>query len=332
MNSLKKVILISAGDPASISTEITIKAIENSKIIKNIRPIVISSSNLIEDCKKNINSNIKLNEIKDKVNFSDYKENNLNIIPINLFEEIIFGKPNTKYASFIKNSIIDCVRIKTNSIASAIVTNPINKEIMYQSGFNFQGHTDFLASLSQYKKIPVMMLVTNGLKTIPLTIHVPIKNIPKLITKSLIEHSINIAKESLISLFNISKPRILVTGLNPHAGESGHLGREEIEVIQPVLTEFQKQGMNLIGPLPADTLFSSSSLDKADAVLSMYHDQGLPVLKFKGFGKATNITLGLPIIRTSVDHGTALDKAGTGEVDIGCLYQAIATAKAMIKK
>jgi 4-hydroxy-L-threonine phosphate dehydrogenase PdxA len=127
MNSLKKVILISAGDPASISTEITIKAIENSKIIKSIRPIVISSPNLIEDCKNNINSNIKLNKIKDKVNFSDYKENHLNIIPINLFEEIIFGKPNTKYASFIKKSIVDCVRIKMNSIASAIVTNPINK-------------------------------------------------------------------------------------------------------------------------------------------------------------------------------------------------------------
>ena len=330
MNSLKKVILISAGDPASISTEITIKAIENSKIIKNIRPIVISSLNLIEDCKKNINSNIKLNEIKDKVNFSDYKENNLNIIPINLFEEIIFGKPNTKYASFIKNSIVDCVRIKMNSIASAIVTNPINKEIMYQSGFNFQGHTDFLASLSQYKKKPVMMLVTNGLKTIPLTIHVPIKNIPKLITKSLIEHSIDVAKESLISLFNISKPRILVTGLNPHAGENGDIGNEEKKIIIPAINKAKKKyDCFLEGPVSADTAFSSKKRNDYDVAICMYHDQALIPIKTLDFFNGVNVTLGLDFIRTSPDHGTAFDIAGKNIANPDSLIAAINLAYQM---
>ncbi len=330
MNSLKKVILISAGDPASISSEITIKAIENSKIIKNIRPIVISSLNLIEDCKKNINSNIKLNEIKDKVNFSDYKENNLNIIPINLFEEIFFGKPNTKYASFIKKSIVDCVRIKMNSIASAIVTNPINKEIMYQSGFNFQGHTDFLASLSQYKKIPVMMLVTNGLKTIPLTIHVPIKNISKLITKSRIEHSINIAKESLISLFNISKPRILVTGLNPHAGENGDIGNEEKKIIIPAINKAKKKNdCFLEGPVSADTAFSSKKRKDYDVAICMYHDQALIPIKTLDFFNGVNVTLGLDFIRTSPDHGTAFDIAGKNIANPDSLIAAINLAYQM---
>ena len=174
-------------------------------------------------------------------------------------------------------------------------------------------------------------LATDDLRVALATTHIPLSKVPNAITKSLLRDVIRILHSDLQKRFYIKNPMILVSGLNPHAGEDGHLGREEIEIIQPVLSEFQNQGMNLIGPLPADTLFSSSLQDKADAVLSMYHDQGLPVLKFKGFGKATNITLGLPIIRTSDDHGTALDKAGTGDVDFGSLYEAFATAKTMIK-
>ena len=186
MKAAKEVILTTAGDPASISTEITMKAIESHRISKNINLVVITDPKLVEECKKLLNSNIKINEIKDKIKFSDYKENCFNIIPIKLNNVVEYGKPDIRNFSFTKFSIIRTIEIHNNSIASAIVTNPINKYIMYKSGFDFEGHTDFLGSLSIKKKNPVMMLVTNGLKTLPLTIHVPLKKVTELITKELI--------------------------------------------------------------------------------------------------------------------------------------------------
>ena len=171
-----------------------------------------------------------------------------------------------------------------------------------------------------------MMLATEGLRVALATTHLPLKKVPGAITKELLKRIIEILHGDLQTKFGIENPTILVCGLNPHAGEGGHLGKEEIDTIEPVLRQLQSVGMDLIGPLPADTLFTARYLDHADAVLAMYHDQGLPVLKFKGFGNASNITLGLPIIRTSVDHGTALDLAGTGQVNVGSLYYAIDTA------
>ncbi len=330
MKPFKKVILISAGDPASISTEITIKAIEGSKIDHNIKPIIISDPQLIEDCKKIINSNIKINEIEDKIKFSDFKKDHLNIISLNLPHKITFGKPQYKYASFIKNSIISCIEIERRSIATGIVTNPINKNIMHKSGFNFQGHTDFLASLSQYKKIPIMMLVTNELKTIPLTIHVPIKNVPKLISKDLIKLTINIAKESLTSLFNVSKPRIIVTGLNPHAGENGDIGDEEKSIIIPAINEVkQKKDCFLEGPVSADTVFSSRKRNDYDVAICMYHDQALIPIKTLDFFNGVNVTLGLDFIRTSPDHGTGFDIAGKNIANPDSLIAAINLAYEM---
>ena len=229
MKAAKEVILITAGDPASISTEITIKAIESHRISKNINLVAITDPKLVEECKKLINSNIKINEIKDKIKFSDYKENCFNIIPIKLNNRVEYGKPDIENFSFTKFSIIKTIEIHNNSIASAIVTNPINKYIMYKSGFDFEGHTDFLGSLSIKKKNPVMMLVTNGLKTLPLTIHVPLKKVTELITKELINTKIKIAVDDLKTFFDIKKPSIIVTGLNPHAGENGDLGDEEIK-------------------------------------------------------------------------------------------------------
>ena len=330
MKPLKRVILISSGDPASVSTEITIKAIESSKINENIRPIIVSDPQLFEDCKKIINSKIKINEIQDKVKFSDFKKNHLNIISIKLSEKIILGKPHPKYASFIKKSIITCVETERRSIANAIVTNPISKNIMHQSGFNFQGHTDFLASLSQYKKNPIMMLVINELKTIPLTIHVPIKNVPKLISKDLIELTINIAKESLISLFNISKPRIIVTGLNPHAGENGDIGSEEKRIIIPAVNEAKKkQDCILEGPVSADAAFSSKKRTDYDLAICMYHDQALIPIKTLDFFNGVNVTLGLDFIRTSPDHGTGFDIAGKNIASPDSLIAAVNLAYQM---
>ncbi len=327
---MTKVILISAGDPNSISTEITIKAIQHSKMNKNVKPVVVSNSKIIEDCKKIIGSKIQLNEIKDKVNFSDFKENFLNILSIKLPDDNTFGNRNTKYASFIKDSIITCVRTEMNSVASAIVTNPISKNMMHRSGFNFQGHTDFLASLSKYKKHPVMMLVIKDLRTIPLTVHVPLKNVPELISKNLLELTISIAKESLVSLFNISKPRIIITGLNPHAGENGDIGDEEKKIIIPAINESKKkQNCFLEGPISADTAFSSEKRKIYDVAICMYHDQALIPIKTLDFFNGVNVTLGLDFIRTSPDHGTGFDIAGKNIANPDSLIAAINLAYEM---
>ncbi|MDC1023041.1 4-hydroxythreonine-4-phosphate dehydrogenase PdxA [Alphaproteobacteria bacterium] len=195
-------------------------------------PVVITDPRIINDYSK---IEVSINEIKDELSFQDYKKNHINIIPIKVFKKPTLGKPSIKNVDFIINSIHKCVEIQMASIASAIVTNPIHKKTMYDSGFNYSGHTEFLASLSINKKQPVMMLVGPNLKTIPLTIHIPLKKVSKLISKELIVYTINIAKEHLISYFGIAKPRIIVTGLNPHAGEGGDIGTEEKKIIIPAI-------------------------------------------------------------------------------------------------
>jgi len=211
---------------------------------------------------------------------------------------------------------------------SAMVTGPVNKAVINDGGFSFSGHTEYIAEKTQ-AKLPVMMLATEGLRVALVTTHLPLKDVAAAITKELVIDVCQIVWKDLQVKFGLTLPRILLCGLNPHAGENGYLGREEIEVIQPALDDLESKGITVKGPYPADTLFQEKYLDDADAVIAMYHDQGLPVLKFKGFGKAANITLGLPIIRTSVDHGTAYDLAGKGKADIGSLLTAIDVARQM---
>ena len=330
MKVAKEVILITAGDPASISTEITIKAIESHSISKNINLVAITDPKLVEESKKLINSNIKINVIKDTIKFSDYKEYCFNIIPIKLNNKIEYGKPDIENFSFTKFSIIRTIQIHNNSIASAIVTNPINKHIMYKSGFDFEGHTDFLGSLSLKKKNPVMMLVTNGLKTLPLTIHVPLKKVAELITKELINTKIKIAVDDLKTLFDIKKPSIIVTGLNPHAGENGDLGDEEIRIIKPAIDELKKlNNLSITGPISADIAFSPSKRCHYDLAVCMYHDQALIPIKTLDFYNGVNVTLGLDFIRTSPDHGTAFDIAGKNLANPESLISAINLAYEM---
>ena len=213
---------------------------------------------------------------------------------------------------------------KTN-LFDAMVTAPVHKGVINDAGIAFSGHTEFLAELTNTEQV-VMMLVGGGMRVALATTHLPLKDVPQAITQSSLETTIRILHHDLVTKFGIKNPRILVAGLNPHAGEDGYLGREEIEIINPVLDKLRTEGMNLVGALPADTLFAKHHLSKADAVLAMYHDQGLPVLKHASFGEGVNVTLGLPIIRTSVDHGTALDLAGTGNIEIGSLLAAIELA------
>jgi 4-hydroxythreonine-4-phosphate dehydrogenase len=212
----------------------------------------------------------------------------------------------------------------------ALVTAPLHKGIINESGIPFSGHTEYLATLSG-GVTPVMVLATGGLRVALVTTHLPLTDVPAAITPTRLTHTLKILHAGLVRDFAIAAPRILVLGLNPHAGESGYLGREEIDVITPVLDALREAGLRLEGPLPADTAFVPARLAQADAVLAMYHDQGLPVLKHAGFGHAVNITLGLPIVRTSVDHGTALDLAGTGRADPTSLEAAIAQAETLFK-
>jgi 4-hydroxythreonine-4-phosphate dehydrogenase len=206
----------------------------------------------------------------------------------------------------------------------------VHKGIINDAGIPFTGHTEFLAEKTHTPKV-VMMLATEGLRVALATTHLPLSQVPAQITRAGLTETIDILHTDLQRKFGLQTPRILVCGLNPHAGENGHLGMEEIQVIEPVVAQLRGLGMHIEGPLPADTLFTPKYLKRCDAVLAMYHDQGLPVLKYIGFGKAVNITLGLPIIRTSVDHGTALDLAGTGLASTGSLIAAITTATCMAK-
>ncbi len=216
-----------------------------------------------------------------------------------------------------------------NGEFAALITGPVHKGIINDAGVPFTGHTEFFEQRSASEKV-VMMLATEELKVALATTHLPLRDVADAITPELLEQVITILNGTLQSRFGIEQPRILVCGLNPHAGEGGHMGHEEIEVISPLLDKLRAQGMTLLGPLPADTLFQPKYLDNADAVLAMYHDQGLPVLKYQGFGRAVNITLGLPFIRTSVDHGTALELAGKGTADVGSFVTALNLAIKMI--
>ncbi len=213
---------------------------------------------------------------------------------------------------------------------SGMVTAPVHKGVINDAGIPFTGHTEFLAAQTGADHV-VMMLVGAGMRVALATTHLPLKDVPAAITAPLLENVLNILRRDLQCRFGITQPRVLVAGLNPHAGEGGHLGREEIEIMIPVLDRLRAKGFDVSAPLPADTLFTPQKLAQCDCVLAMYHDQGLPVLKHASFGQGANITLGLPIIRTSVDHGTALELAGSGQADSGSLLEAIRIAAQMVR-
>lgn len=226
-------------------------------------------------------------------------------------------------------AVLECLDIAAQGCLqgrfNAMVTAPLHKAIINQAGISFSGHTEYLAQLCQVEK-PVMMLAAEGLRVALVTTHLPLHAVATAITETELTHTLEIVHHELQTRFHRPRAHIKVCGLNPHAGEGGHIGREEIDIIIPVLEKLKQQGLNLSGPWPADTLLTETGIADADAVVAMYHDQGLPVLKYKGFNSAVNITLGLPIIRTSVDHGTALDLAGTRKMHTGSLQVAIDTA------
>ena len=244
-----------------------------------------------------------------------------------LMSDVHSGVLNTGNAQYVLNTLDIAADGCANNVFDAMVTAPVHKGVINDAGIPFTGHTEYLAEKSASK--PVMLLAADKFRVALATTHLPLSEVSAAITEAGISAVLHVLHEELQTRFAVRNPVILVCGLNPHAGEDGHLGREELDIIIPCLEKLRAKGMNLIGPLPADTLFTPHHLNDADAVLAMYHDQGLPVLKYAGFGSSVNITLGLPIIRTSVDHGTALDKAGTGNIESGSLSAALQLALQM---
>ena len=315
-----KPVAITCGEPAGIGVDLLIEIAQEAL---SSPVVVIADPEVILQRADKLSLPIKLAEYTDASSVSSAGE--LCVLPVNCRAPVIAGQLDRRNAEYI----LETLRLATAGCQSgqfsAMVTAPLHKGIINDAGVSFSGHTEYLAALTN-TPLPVMMLASDAMRVALVTTHLPLNAVSQAITAERLRQTLYILHQDLRHTFNIADPRIHVCGLNPHAGESGHLGREEIDVIEPVLEQLRSEGMKLYGPLPADTLFTPKYLDNSDAVLAMYHDQGLPVLKYSGFGNAINITLGLPIIRTSVDHGTALDLAGTGLADSGSLRKALAIA------
>ena len=317
-------IVLTSGEPAGIGPDLCI-AIAQSDLPCQL--VAIASPDLLLERADQLGLPLQLIEFNNNAPAQTHKAGQLSIMPVDLIAPVIAGQLNAANSRYVLKTITKATQGCIKGVFAAMVTAPVHKGIINDAGFTFSGHTEFIADITG--GYPVMMLATPGLRVALVTIHIPLAEVSKAITHNRLRQAIRTLDHDLRTRFGINNPRILVCGLNPHAGENGYLGKEEIDIIEPVLNGLRKQSMNLEGPLPADTLFTPKYLEKADAVLAMYHDQGLPVLKHMGFGKAANITLGLPIIRTSVDHGTALDLAGTGLANVGSLRYALETALAM---
>lgn len=322
-----KRIAITAGEPAGIGPDLCVQL---SQVAHSAQLICIADADLLAQRADALGVNLKIAPWSDEAPLTASRPGQLWVSQVPLSNVSVPGELDQNNADYV----LETLRIAANGcltgVFNAMVTAPVHKGIINDAGICFSGHTEFLAEITG--GYPVMMLACPGLRVALATTHLPLARVPTAITPDLLDQVIRILHGDLQQRFGIGEPRILVCGLNPHAGEGGYLGGEEMEVIEPTLENLNRGGIRALGPYPADTLFTPKYLEQADAVLAMYHDQGLPVLKYKGFGAAVNITLGLPIIRTSVDHGTALDLAGTGQVDCGSLQTAIEYAAVLAKQ
>ena len=323
-------IAVSSGDPAGIGPDICIKAFGNKKIL-SYKPIVFGNIDLFIERAKQINQEIDIREYKGEEEDS-ISNDFLWMVDKPIGVDISSSKPNPKSADYIINIFEESVNKTISKEFDAIVTCPINKEIINEGGIPFTGHTEELAKLGKTNKV-VMMLANQKIKVALASTHIPLNEVSDFINKGHIEEVVEIIHTSLRDYWNTNDPLIKVLGINPHAGDGGYIGKEEKEVISPALQNLKEKGINTIGPISADTAFiEKDGTKKADAFLAMFHDQGLPVIKTMGFGETVNITLGLPFIRTSVDHGTAYDKAGLGNANESSLIAAMEMAFSMSKK
>ncbi len=313
------VLAITAGEPAGIGPDIVLAL---AGTYPACRPVVIADRHLLQDRARRLGL---------AITFADYQAaatpapGVLEVLHIPLETEAIPGQLDPANGRYVLATLDRAIDGCLGGEFAAMVTAPVHKGVINDAGIPFTGHTEYLAERTGTSRV-VMMLAGSGMRVALATTHLPLRDVADAITAESLTTTLRILDHDLRQRFRIATPLIQVAGLNPHAGEGGYLGREEIDVIEPVLAKLRAEGMNLEGPLPADTLFGKETLARGDAVLAMYHDQGLPVLKHASFGTGINITLGLPILRTSVDHGTALELAGTGKANPGSLFEAVELA------
>ncbi|MCC2522946.1 4-hydroxythreonine-4-phosphate dehydrogenase PdxA [Vibrio coralliilyticus] len=324
-----KRIVVTAGEPAGIGPDLVLAL---SKQSWPHQIVVSADKELLEQRAKQLNIDVQLIDYDASALPTPQKAGSLVVEHIALNVPAIAGQLDEKNGHYVLETLERAALGCMNGEFDAIVTGPVHKGVINRAGVAFSGHTEFFADKSNTPLV-VMMLATEGLRVALVTTHIPLAYVSKAVTEDRLKKIVHILHQDLVEKFAISSPKIYVCGLNPHAGEDGCLGREEIDTITPTLEKLrQEDGIDLVGPLPADTIFNEKYLNEADAVLGMYHDQVLPVLKYKGFGRSVNITLGLPFIRTSVDHGTALDLAGTGDADTGSFTTALTHAIELVDK
>ncbi|WP_165089890.1 4-hydroxythreonine-4-phosphate dehydrogenase PdxA [Neisseria yangbaofengii] len=321
------ILAVTSGEPAGIGPDI---CLDLAFADLPCRPVVLGDKNLLQQRADMLGKAVRLVDFEAQTP-SEKEIGVLEVRHVPLNQPCEAGRLNPNNAAYVLQLLDTAYRGISDGLFAGMVTAPLHKGVINDgrtSGHFFSGHTEYLAEKSNTGQV-VMMLAGGGLRVALVTTHLPLKDVAAAITQPLVESVAKILHAGLRDKFGIARPRILVTGLNPHAGEGGHLGWEEIEVIIPALNNLQSQQIDVRGPYPADTVFQPFMLKDADAVLAMYHDQGLPTLKYAGFGQGVNVTLGLPFIRTSVDHGTALDLAGSGKADSGSLMVAVKTALEM---
>ncbi len=314
------------GEPAGIGGELTLKAWLSRQSLGLPTFFTLDDPNRLAELAYSLGWTVPLVEISECAEALSVFDHALPIIPMSLGLHIKPGQPDPTTVKTVSGSIRRAVELCISGQASAVVTNPINKHVMHQGGFAFPGHTEFLASLLKLENHEVMMLACPGLRVVPVTIHISLSDAIATLTREKIVEVCRITSQALTRDFGIAHPRLAIAGLNPHAGEDGDMGREEIEIIAPAIQQLKNMGINAQGPLPSDTLFHQQARQRYDVAICMYHDQALIPLKTLGFDAGVNVTLGLPIIRTSPDHGTAFDLAGTGQASELSLVSAIKLA------
>jgi 4-hydroxythreonine-4-phosphate dehydrogenase len=321
-------IFLTPGEPAGIGPDIVLMAARRRQ---PAQLVAVADPALLRERARQLGLRVVLEQLPARAPAAPHRPGRLWVSPVPLRAPVRAGVLDPVNASYVLECLRRAVQGCEAGRRTALVTGPVHKGVINDAGIAFTGHTEFLAEQTGVAT-PVMLLATPRLRVALATTHLPLRAVPAAITPQRLKAVLRVLAGDLRRRFGIARPRILVAGLNPHAGEGGHLGREEIDAIEPALAELRAEGLDLTGPLPADTLFTPPVLARGDAVLAMYHDQGLPVLKYAGFGQAVNVTLGLPLIRTSVDHGTALELAGTGRADPHSLLSAIALAAELARR
>jgi 4-hydroxythreonine-4-phosphate dehydrogenase len=315
-------IVVTSGEPAGIGPDACVSLAQTNW---DADLVVAADIDLLAATAASLELALALEPYQSSQPAKSHRAGTLKVMHIPTRRQVIAGQPDARNAAYVIEMLDRACDGCMNGEFAAMVTAPVQKSTLIEAGYAFSGHTEYLAARTR-AALPVMLLLNEQLKVALVTTHLALADVPRAITRERLRATLRIVNMDLEKYFSLTTPRIAVLGLNPHAGEAGHLGREELDIIQPVIRELEDQGFDIQGPVPADTAFTPRFLNTADVIVAMYHDQGLPVIKHIGFGNAVNMTLGLPILRLSVDHGTALQLARTGTADTGSLRAALALA------